>query len=197
MYLLSNFGSCNLDTKSITSILLAQLRSIIHSVGMDLRNSPHNPFARPLSEQIIRDQRDRSRPPPPPPPPLYTLQAPVRQSQPTLARDPFIPRRRERDDSRQGSANSLSQSPFGLRKYAATLTREALGLSTMPQDGMLSSQDSRETWRSADGRVHGNGGRNIEGEPNPRCFICLCFNGRVMRITTEATSSPSLTSPMA
>ena len=90
---------------------------------MDSRNNNlHNPFARPLSQSSARDPRQAPIPPPP-----YTLQAPAHRLQPSLNNDPFLPRRNERDESRQEPPKPLSQGPFTIGSYAATLSRDGLG----------------------------------------------------------------------
>ena len=126
---------------------------------MDPRSTPHHPFPRPLSEHSLRDSRSVPLPPPP-----YTLQAPIRQSHPTLTNDPFLPRRNERSDPRQAPGQTLPQSPFSLEKYAASLSREAPASAMMLANGQQQTlRDSDGAWRSADRGVDGSMHRNIHG----------------------------------
>lgn len=89
---------------------------------MDSRNSLQNPFARPLSQPSARDPRQAPIPPPP-----YTLQAPTHRLQPSMNNDPFLPRRNERDESRQETPKPPSQGSFIIGSYATSMPRDAPG----------------------------------------------------------------------
>jgi len=125
---------------------------------MDPRNIPQNPFARPPSETSTRDPRG-----PPIPPPPYTLQAPVRQPQPTFTNDPFLPRRNDLDGSRQEIHRTVSQSPFSLEKYAAGLPREPPGSATVSAEGKL--RDTNGSWSLGDRIMNGYRSQDMKGEP--------------------------------
>ena len=86
---------------------------------MDSRNNLQYPFARPLSQPNARDPRQAPIPPPP-----YTLQAHPHRLQPSLNNDPFLPRRNERDESRQELPKPSSQGPYSIGSYTAHLPRE-------------------------------------------------------------------------
>lgn len=123
---------------------------------MDPRNAPPNPFARPLSETSTRDARSAPIPPPP-----FSLQAPVRQSQPTLVNDPFLPRRNERDRPLQ-EASTVSQGPFSLGQYAAALAREPSRLVTIPAEGR--PRESNGSWSLGDRATNGYMSQDVRGE---------------------------------
>lgn len=126
---------------------------------MDSRTTPLNPFARPLSEQGVRDPRNVPIPPPP-----YTLQAPVRPSQPTFTNDPFMPRRVERDDSRQEPAKSLAQGTFSVGSYAASFPRDALGTATVFAEGKRVLRDNSGSWRLGEQRLDRFRPQDTDGE---------------------------------
>ena len=126
---------------------------------MDPRSAPQNTFVQQRSsENIISDSRKAPVPPLP-----YTLQTPVRPSQPTLSNDPFFPRRNERDDPRQGPLNRPSQSPFSLDKYAASLARDVPHPVSLGPEGHHVLRESRGTWRLGDGRADGYRPRDTQG----------------------------------
>ena len=116
---------------------------------MDSRNNLQYPFARPLSQPNARDPRQAPIPPPP-----YTLQAHPHRPQPSLNNDPFLPRRNERDDSRQELPKPSSQGPYSLGSYTAHLPRENLGtpmeIRDRPQEN---SHGGSWLSRVADGRA--------------------------------------------
>lgn len=117
---------------------------------MDSHNNLQNPFARPLSQSSARDPRQAPIPPPP-----YTLQAPAHRLQPSLNNDPFLPRRSERDDTRQEPPRPLSQAPFALGSYPATsLSREGSGTTMEIRDRPQENSHSAP-WmqRIGDGRA--------------------------------------------
>lgn len=89
---------------------------------MDSRSNLQNPYVRPLSQSSARDPRQAPIPPPP-----YTLQAPTHRLPPSLNHDPFLPRRNERDDSRQETPKPLSQGSFIVGSYATSVPRDAPG----------------------------------------------------------------------
>ena len=124
---------------------------------MDPRdNASQAPFPRPMSQPGFRDPRHA-----PIPPPSYTLQTPVRTAQPTLNHDPFLPRRQEYDDVRQGQSKSLLQTPFGLGNYAASASRDALAIAAENRDRV---QDNGMNWRLGEGRMDQYGSQNGDGE---------------------------------
>lgn len=124
---------------------------------MDPRNTPRDPFGRPTSESTTRDPRNAPIPPPP-----YTLQAPLRQPQPTFANDPFLPRRNEQDGSRQEPPRPIPQSPFSLEKYAAALSRE----STKPAmtSGEGKPRDTNGAWSYGERVMNGYRPHDTAGE---------------------------------
>lgn len=131
---------------------------------MDHRNTPsRQPFARPLSQPGVRDARHAPIPPPP-----YTLQAPLRTSQPTLNHDPFLPRRNEQEDSRQEPYKSLSQASFNLGNYAAGLQREASKVGLENRDRV---QENGTSWMLGDGRIDRYRSHSGDGKQLPICFI--------------------------
>ena len=116
---------------------------------MDSRNNLQYPFARPLSQPNARDPRQAPIPPPP-----YTLQAPPpHRPQSILNKDPFLPRRNERDESRQELPKPSSQGPYSIGSYTAHLPRENLGtpmeIRDRPQEN---SHGASWLSRVADGR---------------------------------------------
>ena len=116
---------------------------------MDPRNNLQYPFARPLSQPNARDPRQAPIPPPP-----YTLQAHPHRLPPSLNNDPFLPRRNERDDSRQELPKPSSQGPYSLGSYTTHLPRENLGtpmeIRDRPQEN---SHGASWLSRVADGRA--------------------------------------------
>ena len=117
---------------------------------MDSRSNLQNHFARPLSQSTARDPRQA----PIPPPPYTTLQTHTHRLQPSLNNDPFLPRRNERDDARPEPPKPMSQGPYPIGSYAASLPREALGTAMEIRDR---PQDNNHTgsWmpRLGDGRA--------------------------------------------
>ena len=135
---------------------------------MDPRNTPsHQPFARPLSQSGVRDARHAPIPPPP-----YTLQAPLRTSQPTLNHDPFLPRRNEQEDSHQEPYKSLGQASFNLGNYAAGLQREASKVGLENRDRV---QENGTSWMLGDGRIDRYRSQSGDGKQLPICFIQLPY----------------------
>ena len=116
---------------------------------MDPRNNLQNPFIRPLSQPSARDPRQAPIPPPP-----YTLQTPAHRLPPSLNNDPFLPRRSERDESRQEPPKPSSQGPYTIGSYAASLPREGLGTAMEIRDRSLDNNHGAP-WisRVADGRA--------------------------------------------
>ena len=116
---------------------------------MDSRNNLQYPFARPLSQPNARDPRQAPIPPPP-----YTLQAHPHRLQPSLNNDPFLPRRNERDESRQELPKPSSQGPYSIGSYTAHPPREKLGtpmeIRDRPQEN---SHGASWLSRVADGRA--------------------------------------------
>lgn len=127
---------------------------------MDLRNISQDPLARAPPETSTRDSRSAPIPPPP-----YTLQAPVRQSQPTFTTDPFLPRRNELDGSRQEPHRTVLQSPFSLEKYSAGLRREPPGSGTVSAEEKL--RDTNGSWSLGDRLVNGYKSHHTQGELFP------------------------------
>ena len=135
---------------------------------MEPRSTPHNPFVRPLSAHNVRDARDVPVPPPP-----FTLQAPIRQSEPTLSNDPFLPRRNDRDNPRPGPVNSLPPSPFSLEKYAASLSRAAPPTPTTLAEGPQTPRDNSGPWNQGDRTIDGFRLRGVHGKLYFLCMGCL------------------------
>ena len=141
---------------------------------MESRNNLQIPLTRPLSQSSGRDPRQAPIPPLP-----YTLQAPPHRLQPSLNNDPFLPRRNERDESRQEPPKPLSQGPFTVGSYAASLPRDALGttmeLRERPQDN---NHSGSWTSRIGDGRADRYRQYTTEGEDHIACHagdVCVCF----------------------
>lgn len=124
---------------------------------MDPRVGPPNPFARTLSQPDARDSRN-----PPVPPPPFMLQAPVRQSQTTLLHDPFLPRRIQVEDPRQGGSKILAQGPLGVGSYTSSFPREVLGNAARLPEGNQVMKDTAGSWRLGDQRG-GHTSRTMQG----------------------------------
>ena len=142
---------------------------------MDPRNNLQNPFIRPLSQPGARDPRQAPIPPPP-----YTLQTPTHRLQPSLNNDPFLPRRNERDESRQEPPKSSPQGPYTIGSYATRLPREGLGTAMEIRDRSLDNSHGA-SWMSrvADGRTdryrhHPTDGKFQLSAPS-RC-VCLSYH---------------------
>ena len=129
---------------------------------MDRGSTPHNPWTRSLSDQVVHASQNNSVPPLP-----HTLQAPVRQSQSTLAYDPFLPRRNDRKESRQGPVNTCPNPTFSLDKYAADLCRAAPVTASMLSDGSHVPRDARVPPRAGEGNLNEYRPRNTSGELIP------------------------------
>lgn len=142
---------------------------------MDPRNTPRDPFGRPTSESATRDPRNAPIPPPP-----YTLQAPLRQPQPTFANDPFLPRRNEQDGSRQEPPRPISQSPFSLEKYAAALSRESTKPAMISGEGK--PRDTNGAWSYGDRMMNGYRSHDTAGE------LISLFEFQVLVISTPSLS---------
>lgn len=143
---------------------------------MDPRNS-QNPFARPPSQPS-------SRPTPP-----YTLQAPAQRLPPSLTNDPFLPRKIDHDHLRQEPPKSqLTQTPFTITSYAASLPRDALGTATDPTSQL--PENGRSWARVQDEREVGYRSRGSEGKTRSR-FIHLLALDHV----TAWLASISITTP--
>ena len=136
---------------------------------MDSRNSLQHHFPPPLTQSSVRDPRQAPIPPPP-----YTLQAPAHRLQPSLNNDPFLPRRNERDESRQEPPKPSPQGPYTLGSYAASLSRESLAA---PMEMRDRPQETSHTapWmpRVADGRAERYRHHSTEGEPQSLMLIQL------------------------
>ena len=142
---------------------------------METRNNLQIPLTRPLSQSSASNPRQAPIPPLP-----HTLQAPPHRLQPSLNNDPFLPRRNERDESRQEPPKPLSQGPFTVGSYAASLPRDALGtameIREKPQDNNHSG-----SWMSriGDGRADRYRQYTTEGEDLIACHAgdvcCVSF----------------------